>query len=740
MRHVISRVLLPLLCAATALFVSPTNSLAGSYWWTGTTAAGQIAQGVNGFSWHMNGGSFNAYGSHCDARPAAYPSGSYCYLRWDVPANLTAGTPGNGGILYGRVRTANANFSLRTMRPGANPDYTSTLAGPLDMRDYSHGWGGLGAYVQTGIYTTAATTTSSTTNWFDVSEFAVVLHDPHNPGLNILSGHTGWKGPGGACIRYGYAEAGSGLQATALVNASTGAVHDNPSYASANVTTGVFQNDRNCVSIGALPTGHYTFRASAVDKSGNSVNNDFVMSFDTTVPAISAAKVGGTEVTNGRILRGSAGQYRPTFTFDYSDAHSGMATVAIHLDGVHVSNSASYTPASNLALGTHTITVVATDAVGNQATAVRTFSVVDDVVPTITLAEPGANGSNTPTLDVSAADDFSGVNPATWSVKVNGVQLPVSSSTARVQAAIGRLVNGDHEIEIRVRDHAGNERALTHTHTASGDTHTPPSLTGIHLLTTPATVYEGSEYRVVALATKDGRPIATGRFEVSKVGGDGTVLAGKNTNPDGSVDMLVPINGPGPLHVALPGSGLAPAPFTYTYHAKGTPPFCTIYPTDGACRSTTGTGSDGNGGSGSGTGTNGTSSSGSSGGNGATGTTSGTGSTNAGTSGGPNDKVAPKFTLKIVQQKKGVVRRTGVIRVRMTSNERANYTLQPIGSRTVKVSMTTKPRVLRIKLTGKLLKRIRAAKTPIVTVKVRVIGIDPNKNIVRKTITLRIRR
>lgn len=97
-------------------------------------------------------------------------------------------------------------------------------------------------------------------------------------------------------------------------------MYDNPSYASTNITTGVFQNDRNCVSVGALPTGHYTFRASAVDKSGNGVNNDFVVSFDTTVPALSDISSGGTPVANGRVFTGSATGYRPAFAVSASDA------------------------------------------------------------------------------------------------------------------------------------------------------------------------------------------------------------------------------------------------------------------------------------------------------------------------------------------------------------------------------------------------------------------------------------
>jgi len=273
-----------------------------------------------------------------------------------VPANLDAGS----GNMTGSYRQANSNFEQQMFVEGNG---TTVVQGTTTTQSYNRQWADMASYLYIRVINTgAATTTSAGTVWFDSNGFNVALNDPYNPGLNILEGHGGWKGPGGACIRYGYGEAGSGLQATALSNVDTGAVYDNPGYGSAAITTGVFQNDRNCVGVGALPTGNYTFRASATDKSGNSVSNDFVVSFDTTVPAISAAKIAGAQMANGQVLRGSAGQYRPTFTFDYSDAHSGMAAVAMYLDGALVSNSSTFTPSANLALGNHTITVVATDA------------------------------------------------------------------------------------------------------------------------------------------------------------------------------------------------------------------------------------------------------------------------------------------------------------------------------------------------------------------------------------------
>ncbi|MCB0877369.1 MAG: hypothetical protein KDC46_00105 [Thermoleophilia bacterium] len=653
-----------------------------------------------------------------------------------MPANLTAGQPSNGGILYGRVRTANANFSLRTMRPGANPDYTSTLAGPLDMRDYSHGWGGLGAYVQTGIYTTAATTPTSTTNWFDVNEFSVVLHDPHNPGLNILSGHDGWKGPGGACIRYGFGEAGSGLQATALQNLTNGAVYDNPSYASANITTGVFQNDRNCVGIGALATGHYTLRASAVDKSGNGANHDFVVSFDTTQPAMSNIMSGSTAVTDGRVFAGSGEGYRPGFSVSTSDAHSGLASVQTYLDGSHVANAASYTPPSNLSLGTHTIMFRATDAVGNQAQVQRSFVVVDDVRPTVIVAEPAANGSNEPILDITAADDHSGLNTSSWTVSVNGVQLP-ASGTNRLQMNLGRLANGTHTIVVRIRDNAGNERVHTIEHEANQDTYTAPSPNGLFAISGPVVVYEDGSFHLIAIAVKDGRPLAGQRFELLPPGST-TAIAGKNSAADGSVDILVEHAVAGPLTLVMPGSGLDPILIEYTYHAKGSAPYCSEYPSAEACQKPpTIDGGDGSGGGSTATtGTTGTGGTGTSG-------TGGDGST--GTSGTTADKVAPKVTIKpAVRQRPGVLRRSRQLVLRLTTNERSNYTVLPVGNQRATRVLMTKPRaqskVVRIKLTGKLLKRIQASRAKHVVIAIRIVGIDANKNVVRKTIRLRVLR
>jgi uncharacterized membrane protein YgcG len=570
---------------------------------------------------------------------------------------------------------------------------------------------------------------------------SIALVDPYSPGLNILEGHGGWKGVNGACIRYGFGEAGSGLDATSLSNVTTGAVYDNPGYQTSAITTGVFQNDRNCVGVPAPGTGTYTLRAAAVDKSGNYVQSDFNVSFDTTSPTVSAPGSGGTPVANGAEFTSSSG-YRPTFTWSIGDAHSGVAAITAKVDGTNVAHSYSggvvtMTPPTRLALGTRTIALTVTDAVGNTTTVTRTILVRDDALPTVTVAGPIANGSNSPTLDVTASDDYSGIDTASWRVAVNGVQLPVTLGTSRVQADIGRLANGTHQIEISVKDVAGNERLHTMSYVASSDEITPPGLDGIFVMSSPERADQGDDYRVLAIAVKAGRPVGVGRLEISKVGGDGFVLAGKPVNPDGTGDLLITITIPGPLQVTLPGSGLAPARFDYAFRTPTDPGFCDAHPQHSACQTTReGDGTSG-GGSGGGSGTTGGGSS--TGGGSTSGTTGGTSAT-AGTSGGPSDHIAPVFGATLVKTRSGQVLRSKRIPIRLRTNERSNFTIAPVGSAVTRASLPrAQTRIVKLRVTGALLRRLKNARGRPITVVIKYTAIDGNKNVRRKTTRVRIR-
>jgi hypothetical protein len=327
-------------------------------------------------------------------------------------------------------------------------------------------------------------------------------------------------------------------------------------------------------------------------------------------------------------------------------------------------------------------------------------------------------------LDVAAQDDYSGVVPASWRVFVNGEALPAASGSAQLLASIGRLANGTHTIEVRIKDASGNERVHTIHHIASGDAFTPPGMTGIFVLGSPTVVDQDEVYHVTAIAVRNGRPLADGRYEISKVGGDGTIIAGKQSSPDGYVDMIAQLSAPGPMQLALTGSQLAPAAFDYTYRRIGEPDYCAAHPQHAACQTTSGGGTGGGDGTGGGT----------------TGGGSTGGDTSVATSGGPNDHVAPVVAAAAAPTRPGEVIRRRSFPIRLRTNERTTFTIAPVGSSATRVTFArAQSRIVRVRVTGALLRRLIVAKGRPISVKVKLTAVDGNKNVRRRTLTLRIR-
>jgi hypothetical protein len=645
------------------------------------------------------------------------------------------------------VRNNNSSWELQREVEG---DGTTVVQGTGTPAAWTRSWGNMTSYLAIRLINTVSTqTVSAGTQWFDATSFSIELADNSNPALSILSGHDSWVGTGGACIRYGFTDAGSGINATSLTNLTTGTVYDNPSYASSNITTGVFSNDRNCVGV-AVPaggTGTYTLRAAAADKSGNGANSDFSVSFDVTAPSVGIPQFAASDVTDGQDFLGSYGQYRPTFSNTYSDAHSGGATAQILYDGNVVGSGTTWTPASDLALGSHTIAWRVTDQVGNQTTVSRQFDVIDDVVPTFTVALPAATGDNTPLLDITGADDKSGFAPATYTVTVNGVTLAASTATNRLQAPIGTLVNGQHTIVVTARDAAGNTGQQTINYTASsgvGDPSVPADqLTGIYVFASPSgSISEGAATRVAAIMSTAGRPVV-GRAEIRK---DSATMAGKDLSVTGLVDMQVTIDREGPIKLHGPaGSGLTPVDVTYTYVPKPPDPGgkCKDNPSLSECQ--TGDGSDET------TivycGTVGAPV------NCATpilGTCQGPWSCNqvvlcagttslkcynglpVGESGGPEDKVAPTYKMTVVPMKRSWVASNAQLRVKLWTNELSVVKTQVAGSKvrtTASARRTWRVIALVMDKKDSTYKTLMAAKRgESVSVRVRVQAQDKNKN------------
>lgn len=101
-------------------------------------------------------------------------------------------------------------------------------------------------------------------------------------------------------------------------------------------------------------------------------------------------------------------------SFAIGDTQSGMRAASMSIDGKLVTTVIeggvlSYRPESDLALGTHTITVTASDTVGNTRSITRSFVMRDTTAPQLSINSPAASGGNRVVLDVSASDDKAGI-------------------------------------------------------------------------------------------------------------------------------------------------------------------------------------------------------------------------------------------------------------------------------------------------------------------------------------------
>jgi hypothetical protein len=754
------------------LLAAAPGANAADYWVSLSSSRGEIASGVNGFVWQSTGGPWSMWGSHCEAQPGSYVAGAYCRLRFNVPAGLTAGAIGNGGIARGDFRTANAFFILRSERPGGNP------AGVTDSDGdgaFNHGWQVLGPYVDVGLRVSSATTTTSVTNWFHINTFDVVLHDPTAPVIqHVQAGNGGWNGPGCLPHSYSWADAGSQVNAMSITDLQTGAQVDGWGAGATGVTSGyAVATDYGCTN--APGTGTFAYRTTAVDRAGNAATYDYSLTFDTTRPTIGAPTLDGAPLEDGAVIDSRHG-YRPAVTWrGVGDAHSGLASVSVTLDGApiaftHVGDALTLTAPSYLPLGSHELRASATDAVGNSTSVARTIVVRDDVAPLLSVASPAASGGSEPVLDVSASDDHAGLDPTTWTVQVNGATLVAASGTHRLQANIGYLVDGTHRIVVSVADRSGNvaERVIEY-HADSGDElPDPPSLDGIFVFDSPGDVQSGSTHHVRALVVKAGRPVA-GTVELRS---GQLVLAAGALAANGSIDLVATISVPGPLTLHPPaGSGLSPATIEYSFHEPQPEPV-----DDG--------GHDGGGGDdGAGGGAGG----------GASGSGTGTTTNNYTTinnppapapaqpvaaaaaaptsaasgpyprnvvyyvgnvpywnglplaeSGAPLDRVAPSWRMMLVQHRAGTVRRARRIAFRLWTTEMAVMSFQPVGSvRRTTISPRRQARTAFVTIArGSALDRRfqRARPGTIVTVRIRVVATDKNENrSFPKVLTFRVR-
>lgn len=154
-----------------------------------------------------------------------------------------------------------------------------------------------------------------------------------------------------------------------------------------------------------------------------------------------------------------------------------LGSLVVKLDGTAVASntiattaitngySVTYTPASAVSDGSHTVTVAVSDNDGNAATAKSTTFTVDTVPPTLNISAPADGISvNAQSLTVAGTTNDSTSSPVTIKITLNGTDqgsVPVGSNGAFSKAVT--LADGSNTIVVTATDAAGKTSSVTRT-------------------------------------------------------------------------------------------------------------------------------------------------------------------------------------------------------------------------------------------------------------------------------------
>ena len=225
------------------------------------------------------------------------------------------------------------------------------------------------------------------------------------------------------------------------------------------------------------PNGYYNVTVEATNTAGTQATADgtAIAGLQLVVKETVAPVITITSPTNGARVTNS--NQPVTFTVIDEAGGSGvdLESVVVKLDGSAVSAgevthsavtngySFTYTPASALGDGSHTVTVNAADNDGNNAVEKSTTFTVDTVAPSLNVTSP-QNGTVTNTAAVTVTGTTNDVtsSPVTVTITLNSVDqgaVTVGSGGAFSKAIT--LADGANVIVVTATDQAGKSSSVT---------------------------------------------------------------------------------------------------------------------------------------------------------------------------------------------------------------------------------------------------------------------------------------
>jgi hypothetical protein len=350
-----------------------------------------------------------------------------------VSGSLTCANPGtNGWCRNGAVLNLSASDpqGYATTISGDIAGTAFSCAGPTCAQNLPVGSG--------TIHFQASAPASGQSSAVGSASFA---YDPTPPTATlIISGTSG----------------AAGWYVSAVVSATGTDAISGISITQVSIDSGAWQTSASLVE------GTHTIVGRAIDNAGDiSTTPAQTVKVDATAPTISASITSGTLVNGWYVTDVS-------LTAVASDATSGLALIEHRLDG------GTWSPGDNLTVsqeGPHTVDFRATDAAGLRSTTSLSFQ-ADKTAPSIAFIPSGTLGTDSwytspVTLSISAEDVLSGV--AGIEYRLNGGSWILGNSLT--------LGDGEHIVEARATDRAGNRSEVTAATT-----------TGIQVDTTPPTL------------------------------------------------------------------------------------------------------------------------------------------------------------------------------------------------------------------------------------------------------------
>jgi hypothetical protein len=270
-----------------------------------------------------------------------------------------------------------------------------------------------------------------------------------------------------------------------------------------------------------LDEGSHTVTVSAIDGGGNDDVASVTFEVDKTAPTVLI-----TTPANGAILASADILVAWTAT----DSSSGVDTVEGSLDGgAWTTVTGSPFALYSLTDGDHELSLRATDAVGNTATAVSVSFSVDTVAPELEITAPteGAYVGGTVEVTWTVTDAGSGVE--TVEVRLDGGTWTVASGSSET---FSDLESGEHTVDVRATDFVDNEATDSVTFTVSIDT-TAPTVA----ITSPTNGSSlPSSSVTVTWAASDGTGSGIDTVEVKLDGGAWTVVTTSSRSFTGLAD------------------------------------------------------------------------------------------------------------------------------------------------------------------------------------------------------------